>query len=63
VIDQIETLVRDLPSLYGDLLESRLRGCTVSEIAQELRVSRRTVQRALNLLQQRLVKAASAGQP
>jgi RNA polymerase sigma-70 factor, ECF subfamily len=59
LVDQIEVLVRDLPPLYRDLLELRLRGFAVSEIAQELSVSRRTVQRALNLLQERLSKAAA----
>jgi RNA polymerase sigma-70 factor (ECF subfamily) len=57
LVDQIEALVRGLPPLYADLLELRLHGCSTSEIAQELRVSRRTVQRALNLLQQRLARS------
>jgi RNA polymerase sigma-70 factor (ECF subfamily) len=62
VIDQIDSLVRDLPPFYTDLLESRLRGCSASETAQELRVSRRTVHRALSLLRHRLIKAAKDGQ-
>jgi RNA polymerase sigma-70 factor (ECF subfamily) len=62
LVDEIEALVRGLPPLYGNLLELRLRGCSVPEIAQELGVSRRTVQRALKLLQERLVKTASDSQ-
>lgn len=60
--DQIEALLRGLPPLYSNVLEMRLRGYSAAEIAPELGVSRRTVERALNLLQQRLAKAAEDNQ-
>jgi RNA polymerase sigma-70 factor (ECF subfamily) len=56
-VDQVESLVRGLPDLYGDLVRMRLEGHSVSEIASHLGVSCRTVQRALVLLQQRLERA------
>jgi|SRR5271157_1517821 len=62
LVDEIEALLRGLPPLYSNMLEMRLRGCSVVEIATHLDVSRRTVERALNLLQQRLAKAASDSQ-
>ncbi len=54
LLDQIDGLLRDLPAIYGQILEQRLQGCSRSEIAERLDVSRQTVYRALNLLQQRL---------
>jgi RNA polymerase sigma-70 factor (ECF subfamily) len=58
LVDQIEELLRGLPTLYCDLLQLRLEGHTVSDTAARLGVSRRTVQRALQLLQQRLTRSA-----
>jgi RNA polymerase sigma-70 factor, ECF subfamily len=54
LVDQIDTLLSGLPELYGRLLGLRLQGRTVTETAEELGVSRQTVHRALNLLQDRL---------
>jgi RNA polymerase sigma-70 factor (ECF subfamily) len=62
LVDEINHLVSGLPSEYRDLLELRLRGHSGSEIAKELGVSRRTVHRALNLLQERALKTASGSQ-
>jgi RNA polymerase sigma-70 factor (ECF subfamily) len=61
LFDQIEELLAGLPSMYSDVLSMRLLGWSVSEIGPELDVSRRTVQRALSLLQQRLARTASDG--
>jgi RNA polymerase sigma-70 factor (ECF subfamily) len=58
LVDQIEELLRGLPALYCDLLQLRLQGYSVSDTAARLGVSRRTVHRALNLLQQRLTDSA-----
>jgi RNA polymerase sigma factor (sigma-70 family) len=58
LVDQIGELLRGLPSLYCDLLQLRLEGHTVSDTATRLGVSRRTVHRALHLLQQRLTRSA-----
>jgi RNA polymerase sigma factor (sigma-70 family) len=60
LIDQIEELLRGLPSLYCDLLQLRLEGYSVSATAARLGVSRRTVHRALRLLQQRLARSAGS---
>jgi RNA polymerase sigma-70 factor (ECF subfamily) len=60
LIDQIDELLRGLPALYRDLLQLRLEGYTVSDTAARLGVSRRTIHRGMNLLQQRLRKSAAA---
>jgi RNA polymerase sigma-70 factor (ECF subfamily) len=60
LVDQIETILRGLPSLHCDLLQLRLEGYTVTDSAQRLGVCRRTVHRALNLLQERLKKSMGA---
>jgi RNA polymerase sigma factor (sigma-70 family) len=51
--EQIEALLRGLPPLYGEVLERRLEGQEVAEVARELGVSRQTVYRMLDLLQKR----------
>jgi RNA polymerase sigma-70 factor (ECF subfamily) len=60
LVDQIEALLRGLPALYCELLQLRLEGYSVSDTALRLGVSRRTVHRALHLLQQRLTRSAAA---
>jgi RNA polymerase sigma-70 factor (ECF subfamily) len=57
LVDQIEALLHGLPPLYARLLDLKLQGHQVTEIASELGVSRQTVHRALNLFQQRLTTA------
>jgi RNA polymerase sigma-70 factor (ECF subfamily) len=54
LVDQIAVLLRGLPVTYGSMLEMRLQGYDLREIAAHLDCSVRTVQRALTLLQQRL---------
>ena len=61
LVDQIEELLRGLPALYRDLLQLRLEGHSVSDTATRLGVSRRTVHRGLNLLQQRLIRSQESG--
>ncbi len=58
LVDQTEALLRGLPPLHGRVLELRLEGYAVAEIAPRLNVSRQTVYRVLGLLQQRLVRDA-----
>jgi len=60
LVDEIEAVLRGLPTLHGEVLQRRLRGCGAAEIAAELGVSRQTVYRALNLLQGRLAEADPA---
>jgi RNA polymerase sigma factor (sigma-70 family) len=57
LVDQLEELMRGLPPLYCRILDLRLQGHNPTEIAGELRVSRQTVYRALDLLQQRLAES------
>jgi RNA polymerase sigma-70 factor (ECF subfamily) len=59
--DQIEALLRGLPPAYCQLLELRLQGHGVSDIAQQLGVVRQTVHRMLNVLQERLTAGAEGG--
>jgi RNA polymerase sigma-70 factor, ECF subfamily len=59
LVDLIEALIRDLPAPYGQVLESRLQGESVAEVAAQRGVSRQTMYRALNLLQRRLADRAS----
>lgn len=54
LVDQIDALLRDLPPVYGQVLGLRLQGLTVTDVADELNLSRQTIHRALNLLQERL---------
>lgn len=56
LMDEIEALLKGLPSLYCQVLEMRLQGHSVAEVAAQLGVSRQTVYRALELLQHRLEK-------
>jgi RNA polymerase sigma-70 factor (ECF subfamily) len=54
LVDQIDALLRGLPPVYAQVLGLRLQGRTVTDAADELNLSRQTVHRALNLLQERL---------
>ena len=54
LVDQIEALLRGLPPFYCQVLDLRLQGCGSVETAERLGVSRQTVYRALQLLQERL---------
>lgn len=56
LVDQIEALLHGLPPLCCQVLELRLQGHAVTEIAPRLGVSRQTVYRVLGLLQQRLTE-------
>jgi len=57
--EEMEAVVRGFPELHGKGLAMRLQGHSVPEIATELKVSRRTVERALKLLRERLARATS----
>jgi RNA polymerase sigma factor (sigma-70 family) len=54
LVETIQQLVSDLPPLYAQVLELRLAGYSAGEIAERAQVSRRTVYRAIELLQERL---------
>lgn len=54
LVDRIEGLLRGLPDLFCHILERRLQGHAVADIAAELAISRQSVYRALELLQHRL---------
>jgi RNA polymerase sigma-70 factor (ECF subfamily) len=61
LVDQVEGLLRGLPALYCRVLDMRLQGHAVPDIARELDVSRQTVYRVLHLLQDRLQADAGEG--
>jgi len=54
LLDLIDNLLADLPEAYRDILDMRLEGRDVTDIAARMSLSRRTVHRALSLLQHRL---------
>jgi RNA polymerase sigma factor (sigma-70 family) len=58
LVDQIEALLRGLPPLHAQVLEHRLQGYAVTDIAVAMDVSRQTIHRVLNLLQERLNRFA-----
>jgi RNA polymerase sigma-70 factor (ECF subfamily) len=59
LVDQVEHLLRGLPALYCHVLEMRLEGHSVADVAARHGVSRQTVYRALELLQRRYAEAAN----
>jgi RNA polymerase sigma-70 factor (ECF subfamily) len=63
LVDQIAALLDGLPEDYGLILERRLQNVPVTDIAAELGVSRQTVHRALNLLQDRLTEIDPDARP
>ncbi|MFO0811244.1 MAG: ECF-type sigma factor [Gemmataceae bacterium] len=54
LVDQIDAPVRGLPEVYGRVLEMRLAGDSVTDIASSLGMSRQGVYRMLDHLQDRL---------
>jgi RNA polymerase sigma factor (sigma-70 family) len=59
LVDQVDVLLHGLPELHGSVLRMRLEGHSVTELAEELGVSRQTVYRVLKLLQERLAEMTS----
>ena len=53
LLDLMSAVVADLPESYGEILALRLAGHNRSEIANEVGVTRQTVYRALDLIQDR----------
>ena len=53
LLDQIEALLDGLPPQYGELLRLRLEGDSVTDIARDMGLSRQSVHRMLNVLQER----------
>ncbi len=54
--DQIDALLDGLPEQYGSVLRLRLEGHSRIEVASRLGISRHTVRRVLQLLQDRLTE-------
>jgi RNA polymerase sigma-70 factor (ECF subfamily) len=63
LVDLVQALLRGLDPVYCHILERRMQGEAVAEIAPALNVSRQTVYRALSLLGQRLKRLASEPGP
>jgi RNA polymerase sigma-70 factor (ECF subfamily) len=59
LVDQIEVLLHGLPPFYRQLLELRLSGHPVAEVAEQLNLSRQTIYRALKVLQNRLENSSN----
>ena len=57
LVDQIESLLKNLPDPYYKILSMRLAGHSRTDIATQMNVSRQTVHRSLTILQQRLSRA------
>src|SRR5262249_25293589 len=56
LVDQIEELVRGLPSVFAEVLHRRLCGQSVSDVARDLAVSRQGIYEVLKILRLRLEK-------
>lgn len=56
LVDLVEQLLSGLPEEYAGILSRRLDGQSRAKIARELDISRRSITRALELLQQRLCR-------
>ena len=63
LVDQIDALLRGLPEVYGRVLELRLSGDHVTEIAERLGLSRQSIHRMLTLLQDRLAAVDPGARP
>ncbi|MAG93581.1 MAG: hypothetical protein CMJ48_07510 [Planctomycetaceae bacterium] len=61
LMEEIETLLEGLPEVHCSILALRLEGYTATEISGRLGISRRSVQRALSLLGERLSRRAEDG--
>lgn len=61
--DQIESLLEGLPEIYSDILTLRLEGYSQAEIARRLRITRRTVRRALKMMRGRLSRSLFPDRP
>lgn len=59
LLDQLEALLRGLQPQFGQVLEMRLQGHSVAEIAAHLGLSRQAIYRMLDLLQHRLGREAA----
>jgi RNA polymerase sigma-70 factor (ECF subfamily) len=56
LLDEIAAVLRGLPDLHCQVLQQRLQGYSVAEIAAQLGVARQTVYRALQVLQRRFAE-------
>ncbi len=59
LVDTIDSLLRDVPEWYGKVLEMRLDDVSVTEIAEQLKLSRQSIHRALRALKDRLERELS----
>lgn len=59
LLDLIDTILRDQPALFRDILERRLQGETVTDIARQLKISRQSIYHVLRQLQERLIASVN----
>jgi len=58
LVDLIESLLRDRPPLFRDVLQMRLQGQGPTDISRQLNISRQNVYHVLGELQKRLIEAS-----
>jgi RNA polymerase sigma factor (sigma-70 family) len=56
LVDLMEAILQGVPPLYCRVLELRLQGVDVAAVARELKITRTTASRALDLFKRRLVE-------
>jgi RNA polymerase sigma factor (sigma-70 family) len=56
LVDLMGALLEGVPPLYACVLELRLQGVALADVARELKISRTTMYRALELFKQRLLE-------
>jgi RNA polymerase sigma factor (sigma-70 family) len=56
LVDLLEEILKDVPPLYCRVLELRLQGMELAAVARELKITRTTAYRALELFKRRLIE-------
>ena len=59
LVDLMEAIIKDVPPLYCRVLELRLQGMPPTDVSCELKLSRTTVYRVLDLFKQRLIECGA----
>lgn len=57
LLDLIDTILRDRPALFREVLERRLQGETVADIARALKISRQSIYHILKQLQEKMIES------
>jgi RNA polymerase sigma-70 factor (ECF subfamily) len=57
LLDLIDTILRDRPALFREVLERRLQGESVTDIARKLKISRQSIYHILKQLQEKMIES------